>query len=1017
MLPRTSSLPRSRSLAGRRVFAGRLAAAIAGLMISWAAGPAPGGELVDDFEGAAATWNITPRSGRVAVHERSRQLSHRGAGSERIVVESPGTTPLRFETPLGPAAVIDELRATLWVRASRTDVRLSVRVRFTNWISAKTRQPVEVLVPGTASRDIDRWEMLEVAAIPQGVARQLAALRLEHGPGSDDAATATHLVVEGPPTAGLIEVAIDDLHVMGLLAAHGHATATQAAIRDPAVQPAAAESVVDPPAGLARGVIEIDGLPFFPRSIDWNGEPLGALAALGFNCVRFLEPATGEQLADARRAGLWVVCPPPPIPDVDLREPESLPVLRNWDRVLMWDLGSGLSDTDVDELAERGRRVRACDPRAGRPLIASADSGLRSVSRHIDLLVARKTVLGTSLELVDYLKWLRERPRLARPGTPLLATISTEIDPRAARQAAALAGVGGRGLAVDGESLALAAFSAVAAGTRGILFTSTQRLDGDDREARARATAAREMNLRLQVLEPWGAAGRFAAQAQTSSGEVQAFVMEAARARMVVAWRCVQGSQIVARRYAGSDLPPNESPLTILVPGVPEAHQAWEVAPGGLKPLRQQRVTGGVSVTLDDFMTHAIILFSGDPAVTGHVQDRVRSMAAVELSSARAVASTALASAGDLLGRLPPQALNGPPPVSAVPMLSEAGRLAAEAEAVAASDPSTAVEHLRRAAAIAGQFERRVWENGVKAEGSMVASPLTASDTALAEEWQFVAARGTTVAGPELLQGGRMERIEDLAGGGWRHFARAQPDIRTAVEVSQSKPASGRGCLRLIAKPTSREETPVVVETPPLWITTPPIMAAPGKLLEITAQVLVPEPLAGSVDGLFVFDSLGGPALGERVGTGKAWRRLVLHRIVPPESVGEPVVVTFALTGMGEARIDDVSIRILERGGPTGLPATLVSAPAAPGDPSRGFPSPSDLLASPPLGPAPTVPLPAAATPPPAATAAPAWPGMNLEWPKLMPFGQSPDAPPPGPGGGTIDPFKRARTPPTPPTP
>ena len=33
---------------------------------------------------------------------------------------------------------------------------------------------------------------------------------------------------------------------------------------------------------------------------------------------------------------------------------------------------------------------------------------------------------------------------------------------------------------------------------------------------------------------------------------------------------------------------------------------------------------------------------------------------------------------------------------------------------------------------------------------------------------------------------------------------------------------------------------------------------------------------------------------------------------------------------------------------------------------------------------------------------------MNLEWPKLLPF-TSPNAPPDGPGGGKVDPFKRAR--------
>ncbi len=963
------------------------------------------GDVHDGFEGPTPTWAAAPSAGRVVMHERSEVSPHRGRACERLAIESSAGQPLRIELPFGPAAILDELRASVWVRASRPDVRLAVRVVMPAWVSQRTGRPVEVLVRGNATRDIDRWELLDVDDLPAALSRQLPPLRLEHGPGTIDGARATHLVLDAPPTPGRFEIAIDDLHGSGLLPPPASAAAAKAAVvTDPLVQPAAAMTAVpvDPPAGLSRGVLEVDGLPFFPRSIDWNGEPLESLAALGFNCVRFAEPASAEQLAAARRAGLWVICPPPPIPDVDVREPDSLPILRNWDRVLMWDLGTGLADDDVEALAERGRRVRACDQRAGRPLIGSADSGLRTVSRHLDMLVARKTVLGTSLELADYLKWLRERPRLTRPGTPLLATISTEIDPRAARQAAAIAGVGGRGLAVDGESLSLAAFSAVAAGTRGILFTSTRRLDGDDREARARAAAAREMNLRLQVLEPWGAAGRFAAQAQTSSEEVQAFVMEAARARMVVVWRCVQGSQIVARRYAGSDIPPNEAPLTILVPGVPEAHQAWEVAAGGLKPLRQQRVTGGVSVTLDDFLTHSIILFSGEPAVTAHVQERIRGLTVFELSSARAVAASALAASGDLLGRLPPQALSGPPPVSAVPMLTEAGRLAAEGESLSLSDPTTAIMRLRRAAAIAGQFERRVWENGVKAEGSMVASPLTASDTALAEEWQFVAARGAVVQGPELLGGGSMERIEDLSGGGWRHFARTQSDIVTKLEVSLAKPAAGQGCLRMVARPANKEDPPIVVETPPLWVTTPPLQPPVGKLVEISAQVFVPKPIAGSVDGLFVFDSLGGPALGERVGATKTWRRLVLHRIVPAESAGEPFTVTFALTGLGEALIDEVSVRTVDRGDP-GVPTTLVSTGGA----SGGFPTPHELLSSqPPADPdGPTKPpLP---SPPPAQTQG--WPGMNLEWPKLVPFGQSANDPPPGPGGGTIDPFKRAR--------
>ena len=81
----------------------------------------------------------------------------------------------------------------------------------------------------------------------------------------------------------------------------------------------------------------------------------------------------------------------------------------------------------------------------------------------------------------------------------------------------------------------------------------------------------------------------------------------------------------------------------------------------------------------------------------------------------------------------------------------------------------------------------------------------------------------------------------------------------------------------------------------------------------------------------------------------------MLYRIVPADVADDPLTVTFALTGMGEARIDDVSIRVLERGA-GGIPATVVSTgpQAAPGGLAAGaFPQPSDLLAVPAAAPPP----------------------------------------------------------------
>ena len=903
--------------------------------------------------------------------------------------------------------MIDELAVGLWVRANHPDIGLLLRVRLPRSVDAQTGEVVETTIAGSVSHRVDAWERLEVRDPATALSRQLPALRAQYGPEIDLAeAEVTAVVLELYSGPGRYELAVDDLEVSG-----GFSIATQASRaaaprsvppprHDPAVTPAAYTdptttlAVDDPPAGILRGVLEVDGMPFFPRVIDYNGEPLAVLGSLGFNTVRLRQPADGGLLQEARQAGVWLICPPPELPDVDVRDPESLPAFSpSWNRVLMWDLGEGLNANDAEAVAERARRVKTCDLRSGRPLIGSADSGLRTLSRHIDMFVARRRVLGTSLELDGYLEWLRQQPRLARPGTPFLVTIDSELDPRVAAQVEALTGRPAGSLPVDAGSLHLASYAAVAAGARGFIVGSHHRLDATDPDTLLRAAALRRLNIDLSLLEPWGAAGRFASSATTSDPAVEAVVLEAVRARMVLAWRSAQGAQVIARSYA-EGLPDDTAQLTLVVPGVPEAHQAWLVSSRGLRPLKQRRVTGGVSVTIEGFRSEAFVLFSGDPAVTGSVQRQLGQIAQADLTARRSLASASLVRANDLMSRLPPAAVGQIP---ASQMLAEASRDAQSAEQLLTTDPASARDQFDRAAAIGQQFTRLVWERGVVATGSIVAAPLCTNGSTLADHWQFVETLAMTNPGENMLPGGEMNRIEDLAGNGWRHFVLPQDAIRTSVEVSQDAPAKGAGCLRMVALPSDPDAPPIVVETPPVWVTTPPLEAVPGRLMEIEAMVRVPKPLAGTSDGLLVFDNWGGPALAERVvGTGE-WKRLVLYRIPPPGSSPQPLVVTFATSGLGEVFLDEVRIRQRARVGEVGItPATPVATSVTP--PGMGpsivatpTPPPANLPSLPATTPAPTT----------------AWPGTGLQWPNMMPFGTS--GPPPGEGGGRVDPFKRAR--------
>ena len=958
--------------------------------------------FVEPFEGPMTRASIAPTTGlRLVSQQIERGQSHAGEAAETLVLEAAQPALARLLLPLADAAVIDEFMAKLWVRCDQPGVRLACRVRLPQ-APMPAGVPLELFVSGPPGEFSGRWQELSLTGIPQLLTQRLPALRAEYGADiSTAAAVITGLAVEIPLGAGRCTTSLDDLSVDGLVAAGSIAMAGGGASVAPITPPTAPAANAAASAGLVRGVLEVSGRPFFPRAIDHNGEPLTALAQLGFNCVRLSEPASAELLAEAARAGMWIICPPPTLPEVDLREPDKLPAFSaRWDRVLLWDMGSGLSAEDVPQLAEQVRRLRICDRRQGRPVIASADSGLRELSRHIDMLVARRSVLGTSLELTNYLTWLEQQPRLARPGTPLLATLATEIDSRTASQAALLSGTGGRGLPVDEESLLAAAFTTLAAGSRGLLFRSERRLDATDAETLARAAAVQRVNLELEPIAAWGASGRFTATAETSDHDVRAMVVEASRSRLVLVWRAVQGAQVMARHYHG-DIPRQEQPLTLLVPGVPEAHRPWELTHSTLRPLDHRRVTGGVSMTLDNFHAAAVVLISGDPAATAHVQEIVRRTAPTAALLARSQAAAAIARSSRLAAELPRQAL-GHLPVTE--MLAEAQRDASQAEPFLQNDPATAVKLLERSRAIAGQLERLFWERGVTATGSIVASPLTTSTASLPDHWRLIEALATATAGDNLLVGGDMERIDLLAKHGWRHVVQPSQTIETGVELATRRAAEGERSLRMIAAAADPEQAPLVVETPPIWITTPPVQAAAGTLLEISAQVWVPQRVEGSVDGLLVFDSYGGPALAERVNQTDSWRRLVLYRIVPPANTDDdpaaeppPLTVTFALTGLGEARIDAIAIRPLSRGGGG---ASVRPAVAAPG----GFPRPDDLLRQTPARPSPPPPT----LPPPAEPEA-TWPGMDLSWPNLLPFTRPDNAPPPGPSGSTIDPFKRAR--------
>ena len=168
-------------------------------------------------------------------------------------------------------------------------------------------------------------------------------------------------------------------------------------------------------------------------------------------------------------------------------------------------------------------------------MICSPRTDLRGYSRQVDLLLIDRRPLGTGMELTDYAAWVRRQPLLARPGTPVWTTVQTQPSEGLRRQLAALAPGRPPPGTVAGEQMRLLVYTAISAGSRGLVFLSRSPLSATDPDTRRRAMDLELLNLELQLIEPWAAGGTFVATAETSLPEVAGAVLRTDRARLVLA--------------------------------------------------------------------------------------------------------------------------------------------------------------------------------------------------------------------------------------------------------------------------------------------------------------------------------------------------------------------------------------------------------------------------------------------------------------------------------------------------
>lgn len=655
-----------------------------------------------------------------------------------------------------------------------------------------------------------------------------------------------------------------------------------------------------------------------PRIVRYQGESLEYLRRLGFNAV-YTSRAFSERLSnEAREAGIWLITPPP---EEEVRSAGAESVFRdsgdgasNYDTVLAWTLGEAATAEDLAATQETVRALRR-DRRLRRPLVVDPAERIAEYSRVADVLLIGGVSPWSATDPSRETEWQAERRKVARPGTPVWMRIETQPDPLLVEQWRILAPSLARRIGVEYEQIQASVYEALFQGARGLFFESASRLDAQDEATRSRAAALELINSQLEIIAPWTNGGTVGADAMTTDPSVKATVLRTNRALLVVPRK-------VAANLSAEKSEPSDGEIAMIVPGAPEASEVFELSPTGIRPLRHRRVNGGTRVTLDQLDSSTMVMMTQDPVLIGELTRRLAEQAERTARLARELATRRyelIAAAGG--GSISFSVLRGGGANGSAPNLSggsavgQEDRLAAARTQLAecdrrmeARDWRRAYRHAIRAMELLHLDDRQAEPPSETADGTAVNSPLAVHPLLNSLDGRLV--RQVAAAAPRSVVR-LFDSFEDprqSVAAGWRHIHHRHPGVATDVTFSANSPHSGRMAIRIDASAETENGGAAdreLVETPPVWVVSPPVPVSAGTILLVEGWVRAPEPITEGAHSLIVFDSIGGEALAERIDSTGDWRRFRLLRAVPENG---PMTVTFAMTGLGEAYVDDVSV-------------------------------------------------------------------------------------------------------------
>ncbi len=628
----------------------------------------------EGFESPQTAWQheYSDSTIKLIAQERTDRAAHDGRLSERFQFDADGGSQFFVSYELPKIPVTSNLVATLFVKSNRKGIRLHARVVLPRDIDPETKAPSFLLVTGTTYEHMDHWEKLELSNLLPAIEKQVWVLRAStKRPVDFRDAYFERIVVNLMGGIGDAEVFLDDLSITpvpeNLIAANSAPRGPRGArgAGNPNAPDKDGKTLlrVRNEAGTLKRLDKKRYLDWFPTAIDAPGADVGELRRNGFDVL--VEPLESDpkRITEAISKGFLIM---PRVGTGVLKDDPQLILDKiaeypYKDDVAFWHVGDHLGrereqsarDAELDRAQKIISELRHGPRFSSFPdlVTATIDGDLpryAQAPKNMDVIGIQPKYWGASQEPLEALDYLIQRKNLTLINNPT-QTFFAWLPARASRDVVRNIWGDDKPPAwgkprVTPEQLRLMTYTALAAGYRGIGFLGDEDLTQPS--GRALLIEMAFLNEEIDLCESILARGRThdkpyslfdpdppaipppgylslnrrpqrVRELRPRDG-LKATAMELERSpnghkgTLILVTDFAEGAQFQPSQMASRDVK-----VTLQLP---DSVQVYEITPGYVKLLDQERPPGGRRIIIPDFAVSTILLATTDPALPGRLE-------------------------------------------------------------------------------------------------------------------------------------------------------------------------------------------------------------------------------------------------------------------------------------------------------------------------------------------------------------------------------------------------------------